>query len=161
MQRHGKDAKTRKRELVDILHGLGLSISYDRVLSVSNLLGNRVCQQYQQEGVVCPPRLRFGVTTGIEMDNIDIDPRSTTSIGSLHGTGISLSQNITQTNSGRLRVLHEQPQVSTDKLSKIPDFYANVMPVMLNNNNPEVAAKYEHTTSPSDLVEQAMSTEKR
>ena len=29
-------AKTRKRELIDILHGLSLSISYDRLLRISN-----------------------------------------------------------------------------------------------------------------------------
>ena len=34
-------SKTRKRELVDILFSLGLSISYDRVLSISTELGNK------------------------------------------------------------------------------------------------------------------------
>ena len=154
-------AKTRKRELVDILHGLGLSISYDRVLSLSNMMGNRVCRQYQEEGVICPPKLRFGITTGIEMDNIDVDPRSTTSMGSLHGTGISLSQNISLTNPGQPREPSEQRQVATDKLSKLPDFYANVMPLMLKNNSPEVSAVYGQTRPTSDHVEPAMKSEQR
>lgn len=36
-------AKTRSRELVEILHDLGMCISYDRVLAISTHLGNEVC----------------------------------------------------------------------------------------------------------------------
>ena len=125
------------------------------------MMGNRVCRQYQEEGVICPPKLRFGITTGIEMDNIDVDPRSTTSMGSLHGTGISLSQNISLTNPGQPREPSEQRQVATDKLSKLPDFYANVMPLMLKNNSPEVSAVYGQTRPTSDHVEPAMKSEQR
>ena len=46
-------AKTRCRDLVEILHKLGISISYDRVLSISTDLGNEVCRRYWQEGAVC------------------------------------------------------------------------------------------------------------
>ena len=37
-------AHTRKKELVDRLHHLGISISYDRVLRLSAQMGNRVCK---------------------------------------------------------------------------------------------------------------------
>ena len=37
-------AKTRKRELVDTLYNLGLSISYDRVLSISTEMAAKVCK---------------------------------------------------------------------------------------------------------------------
>ncbi len=47
-------SKTRKRELVDYMFELGLSISYDRVLEISTLLGNRICNLYNSQGVVCP-----------------------------------------------------------------------------------------------------------
>ena len=95
-------AKT-KKEKIDILHGLSLSISYDRVLRISNELGNQVCQQYRNDGVICPLRLKLGITTLIKMDNIDVDTQSTTATGSLHGTGISLSQNISPNNPGASR----------------------------------------------------------
>lgn len=39
-------AKTRSRELVEILHDLGMCISYDRVLAISTHLGNEVCRHY-------------------------------------------------------------------------------------------------------------------
>ena len=48
---HGE---TRKRSLVDKFHDLGLSVSYDRVLSISADLGNDISEHYKSEGVVCP-----------------------------------------------------------------------------------------------------------
>ena len=85
---------TRKKELVDRLYHLGLSISYDRVLCLSAQMGNRVCEQFHNEHVVCPPRLRGSVFTTSAVDNIDYNPSSTTSKESFHGTGISLFQHL-------------------------------------------------------------------
>ena len=41
--------KTRKRELVDRLYELGLSISYDRVLTISAELGDNICHYCKME----------------------------------------------------------------------------------------------------------------
>jgi len=54
-------AHTRKRELVDRLAHIGISISYDRVLSLSTQLGYSTCRLYHQEQVVCPPTMRGDV----------------------------------------------------------------------------------------------------
>lgn len=51
-------ANTRKRELVDKLHNLGMSISYDWVPEIPTNIGNAVCQQFHQEEVLCPSNLR-------------------------------------------------------------------------------------------------------
>ncbi|CAG2215325.1 unnamed protein product [Mytilus edulis] len=51
--------QTRKRGLIDKLYKLGLSVSYDRILSVSASLTNTLCKQYQEDGYVCPPSLRI------------------------------------------------------------------------------------------------------
>jgi hypothetical protein len=45
-------AKTRKRLLVEMFHGLG--IPYDRVLEVSAQLVDAAVSKYMEEGVVCP-----------------------------------------------------------------------------------------------------------
>ena len=82
--------KTRKRELVDTLYGLGLSVSYDRVLNIST--GNNVCRHYEIELAVCPPQHKGGLFTTAAIDNIDHNPSSTTSHDSFHGTGVSLFQ---------------------------------------------------------------------
>ena len=93
--------KTRKRELVDNLYELGLSISYDRVLGISNDLGNKICHHYSMEQAVCPPELKGGLFTTAAVDNIDHNPSSTTAHDSFHGTGISLFQHPDRTFSGK------------------------------------------------------------
>ena len=55
----------------DKLFSCGLSISYDRVLRLSAEMGNRACQMFQTEQVVCPPTLRVSVFTTAAVDNID------------------------------------------------------------------------------------------
>ena len=64
-------AKTRSRELVDNLYDLGLSVSYDRVMSISTDLGNGVCRRFEEEKVVCPTNLRKRLFTTAAIDNID------------------------------------------------------------------------------------------
>ena len=56
-------AHTRKRELVDRLSHLGMSISYTALLSsqlrirqTKNLMWNSACQQFHREQVVCSPK---------------------------------------------------------------------------------------------------------
>ena len=55
--------KTRKRQLVEMLHDHIISISYDRVLEVSAQLGDAAVPKYVEDGVVCPPDLRRGLFT--------------------------------------------------------------------------------------------------
>ena len=69
--------KTRKRDLVDILFHLGLYISYDRVLSISTDLGNKISHHFQKEDAVCPPQLKSGLFTTWAVNNIDHNPSST------------------------------------------------------------------------------------
>ena len=82
--------ETRKRSLVNKFYDLGLSVSYDRVLSITADLGNDISELYKSEGVVCPRQLRYGVFTTAAYDNIHHNPSSNTTLGALHGTAISL-----------------------------------------------------------------------
>ena len=50
-------AETRSRALIDTLFQVGLSISYDRVMSMSTDAANSVCYHFEQDGLVCPPKL--------------------------------------------------------------------------------------------------------
>lgn len=85
-------AKTRKRQLIDMLHVNGLSISYDRVLEISAQLGEAVVAQYVEDGVVCPPVLRKQLFTTAAVDNIDHNQSATTAQTSFHGTSLSIFQ---------------------------------------------------------------------
>ena len=85
-------AYTRSKKIINQLYQLGISISYDRVDDLMNGLGTAVCSRFQQDGVVCPLNLNYGLFTVGALDNIDYNPSSTTAQGSFHGTAISLFQ---------------------------------------------------------------------
>ena len=85
---HGE---TRKKSLIDAFFNLGLCISYDRLLCISTDLANSVTSRFEEEGVVCPPKLRQGIFTTAGVDNIDHNPSATTARfiswnGNLSGT---------------------------------------------------------------------------
>ena len=82
-------AETRKKKLVDKFYRLGLSISYDRVMQISADLGNSICSQFEEEGVVCPSKLKRSLFTTANVDNIDHNPSARTTKDSLHGTAVS------------------------------------------------------------------------
>ncbi len=97
MKIHGA---TRNRELVDILHSLGMCVSYDRLLQLTSDIANNVCQRFSIENAVCPSNLRQGLLTTAAVDNIDYNPSSATAKDSFHGTRISLIQHPSHTNGG-------------------------------------------------------------
>ena len=102
---HGE---TRKRSFVDQFYDFGLSVSDDRVVSISADLGNDISELCKSEGVVCPRQLRHGVFTTATYDNMnhhDHNPSSNTALGALHGTAISLFQHPCHTNSGEARII--------------------------------------------------------
>ena len=124
-------AKTRCRDLVEILHKLGISISYDRVLSISTDLGNEVCRRFWQEGAVCPSNLRLGLFTTVAVDTIDHNPSSTTSKDSFHGTGISLFQHQSAVTPGTEQApINISTNAESEKsVKELPASYTEVIPV--------------------------------
>ena len=117
-------AKTRKRGLIDKFYDLGMSVSYDRVLTISTTMGNTVSARFEEEHVVCPPKLCFSLFTTSAVDNIDHKPSSTMAKGSLHGTGISLFQHSSEIVQGEDRsVSIIDDSVSTKKLTPLAPMY--------------------------------------
>ena len=117
---------TRSRKLVNSLYKLGVSISYNRVNELENLLANAVCERFEEEGLVCPANLRKGLFTVGVLDNIDHNPSSTSAQGSFHGTGISVFQFPTSTNPGVSRPpIIVNSETSNAKCS-LPHQYTNV-----------------------------------
>lgn len=132
-------AHTRKKELIDKLSHLGLSVSYDRVLRISSDLANGVCKRFEDEGAVCPPNLRSNLFTTAAVDNIDHNPSSTTATDSFHGTGISLFQHPDADNTGEDRGTIIYETSSTRKtVDKIPETYTIVPPILLHETQPNV-----------------------
>ena len=147
---HGE---TRKRNLVDVMHKLGLCISYDRVMGISTDLANSVTAQFEKESVVCPSQLRKDVSTTAAIGNIDHNPSSTTASYSFHGTTISLVQHPTATINGTVQ--------EVKAISELPIAFGNVPPAVLLVNDPiipEPPSYYiglEHgTITPVDVPEE-------
>ena len=126
-------AHMRKRDLVERLYHLGMSISYDRILRLSEQMGSITCKKFHQYHVVCPPKLKSKVFTSDAVDNNDHNPTSTTSKSALHGTGISLIQHPTFIGEGidRSTYIVESSAVSKS-VHDLPDFYIGV-PLVTNS----------------------------
>ena len=131
-------AETRKKGLVDKLCDLGLSISYNRVLEISSEMGNNVGERFQAEKVVCLSNLKLKLFPTITVDNMDHNPSSTTTTGSLHGTAISLFQHPTKENHGQEGVLVQPPpdQSTSHVIAPLPRQYAEVAQVQLWKTDP-------------------------
>ena len=125
-------AVTRKKMLVDKLYRLGLSISYDRVMQISADLGNGVIAQYEEEGVVCPSKLKKSLFTTGSVDNIDHNTSSRIAKDSFHGTAISLTEHPTNDleGIGRNRVLINDDIPKRKTVSNLPDAYTVIEPYL-------------------------------
>ena len=124
-------AETRKKKLVDKFYRLGLSISYDRVMQISADLGNSICAQFEEEGVVYPSKLKRFLFTTANVDNIDHNPSARTAKDSFHGTAVSLTQHPSTDREGiargRVVIIPESPKKKT--LTDLPESYTDVQPV--------------------------------
>ena len=129
-------AKTRKRNLVEMLHENGVCISYDRVLEVSAQLGEAAISKYVDDGVVCPRVLRRGLFTTSAMDNIDHNPTATTAASSFHGTSISIFQHPTSKDEGEQREPLQLGESKIKSVPELPDSYTNIRPAHFKTKNP-------------------------
>ena len=77
------------------------------MLYISTDLVNAVTSRFENEGVVCPPKLCKTLFTTAGVDNIDHNPSSTTLTDSFHGMAISLVQHPIQENKGVDRQITE------------------------------------------------------
>ena len=131
--------KTRRRDIVDDLYHLGLSIAYDRVLSISSELGNNICRYFVSEGAVCPPKLKGGLFTTSAVDNIDHNPSSTSAQDSFHGTGISLFQHPNRDFSGVQRIVNtDHTAIAAETTANLPESYIRVPPVLMKKHDPPI-----------------------
>ncbi|CAC5399642.1 unnamed protein product [Mytilus coruscus] len=154
--------QTRKRELIDKMYKVGLSVSYDRILSVSASLTNTLCKQYQEDGYVCPPSLRIGLFTTAAVDNIDHNPSSTTAKDSFHGTGISLFQHVTSQMNGQQRIDFQLTDIQGGRVTEsLPDSYAVVKPAVLKTNVPIIPVTDSACKGCTDDLQEAVQNEYR
>jgi len=124
-------SETRKMNLVSKMSHLGLSVSPDRMLDISTKMGNKAITVFEQEGVVCPLNLKYCLFTTAAMDNLDVNPSSSTAESSFHGTATSLNQHFCDDHSGYTRNIPNELPCGTAPLKNLPINYINVRPAYL------------------------------
>ena len=86
-------ATVRSKTLLDKFFHLGVCISYDRVLDISNSIAFYILQKYEQnQKVFVPNLLRLELLTIIAKDNIDFNTRSTKVSQHFHGISMTAMQ---------------------------------------------------------------------
>ena len=73
-------------EIIDILHAHGLCISYDRIFSITQGLGEALLQLFHNDDAAIHGLLQTGLFT--DKDNIGKNARCTISKSHYHGTSI-------------------------------------------------------------------------
>ena len=123
-------AKTRNKTLIERLHSEGLSVSYDRVMSIRKQIASQICDDYQQKGFVCPPSLHSNIFTTAAIDNIDHNLSSTTAKSTIHWTGISIFQHpdeaLDEKPSFKLSDAHNSAKL---KRLELPAAYIDIQPI--------------------------------
>ncbi|KAI0209629.1 hypothetical protein LSAT2_005639 [Lamellibrachia satsuma] len=97
------NAQARSKKLIQQLNQMGISISYDIVKQLEELITISLCERFEEDGVVSPACLGKGLFTVGALDNMDYNPSSTTSLTSFHVTGIILFQFPVETKTGENR----------------------------------------------------------
>lgn len=133
-------AQSREKKHIDELHEYGICISSNRVQEITSQLSRMVVGRGREEGVVCPSQLKKGLFTVAAVDNIDYNPSSTTSIGSFHGTGISIFQMPNKDNDSNPRTFeynYQQAEIPGCRLvPSLPDDFAVVPECILREKQP-------------------------
>ena len=118
-------SKTREKSLIDDLFSMGLSISYERVISIEDNITKSLCKKYNDEEVVCPPDLEPDTFISGAIDNLDHNPTSATSNTAYHGTSISIFQ---FPNEPMQPKCFKYTEVECDKAPSLPESYTQIQP---------------------------------
>ena len=99
-------------------------------MQISADLGNSVCAQFEDDGVVCPSKLKKSLFTTGSVDNIDHNPSSRTAKDSFHGTAISLTEHPTNDFDGfdRNRALINPDLPRRKTVCNLPEAYTAIQP---------------------------------
>ncbi|KAK3922266.1 Phosphoglycerate kinase [Frankliniella fusca] len=111
--------ETRKKDIIDIHHRIGLCISYDRLQTLLNQAAQKTSLRYLRQGVVSPMPVGSSRFVTGAVDNFDHNPSSTTAKSAFHGTAISIMQHPSNERPGELQFTAiANPDAMPEALSK-------------------------------------------
>ena len=179
-RRHNRDRETpfniyiglklystiRSRTIIDHLFNLGISISYDRILSITKSVYEGICENYSNYGVFVPQNLKKGGFMVLVKDNIDKNASANLIQSHYHGTSITLVQFLDDSPSNNsnqdFSIDYIDKTHSSKKLTLLPAEYTN--PSHVNKSKlsgdlyaPLCCVNFEDTNL--DQLEEAMNDE--
>lgn len=84
---------TRSKELVNMLHGFGMAVEYNRVMRVEAQIEATVLERMEQNGgVYLPPDIVKGRHVFFAKDNVDFAEDTYDGQRTLHGTAMTINQ---------------------------------------------------------------------
>lgn len=132
---------TRSRTVIDEMHRRGISVSSNRVREVTSSLCHLTIDRAEEEGLLCPSNLLRGIFTSGAYDNVDHNPSSNTSVGSFHGTSISIFQTPSDEKPGEYRNFKTSFKCDGPKtldVPHLPDNFTTIPNVFLIQKEPKV-----------------------
>ena len=120
---------TRSREIIDILHAQGLCVSYERILRITQGLGEALLQIFHEDNAEILRILRTGLFTVAAKYNIDKNSRCTISKSHYYVRSMSLFQFPSRFNDRFERNYQQFDRVPSSKSKKVgepPSFYTDV-----------------------------------
>ena len=102
-------------------------------MEVKQAIARAVCKCHVEDGVVLPTNLRGNVFVTHDVDNLDSHNMGNFSQDEFHGTALSATNHLSNENQGVKRALIKL-DLSDASAPQLPDSYAVVPPVELDNN---------------------------
>lgn len=127
----------------------------DCLLNVKSDISNAICERFKVDGIVCPPKLCYGVFTSAAVDNIDYNLTSSTAKDSFYGTGISLIQHLSSGSEGYDRGVQIISRSASRSVVPLPVHYTNVPPASIKTKEftaPDVGSPKLIWPSPLDFL---------
>ena len=103
-------ALTRSKTPIRKLYQIGISVLYQRIVELEDMVATSISKRFKMDGCVAPACLTKGAFTFGALDNIDHNPTSMTAASSFHGTGIRMFQLPTVKNPGEERPYLQKEQ---------------------------------------------------
>ena len=128
---------TRSKDLVQLLHAAGYSISYETVLRLDNAIANDTLQRYNTNGNVIVPRnfteTSHSTYTRYAIDNIDINEETLTGMRTFHATQSAAFRRMNEEEwKGHLNI-----NLTGSRILNAPSDLHQLEPVNMVNEKPE------------------------
>jgi len=151
IRRHSKERETpvplyvglklyaafRSKTIIQRFFSLGMSISYDRCISICNNIGLNLLKNYESDGVFVSSNLNTDTFTIFAKDNIDLNACSTKIKQHFHGTSMTAMQFPSDENPGKKQnVIYDLSLIGKKTHLSLPNDYAIVNSPPYTKNTP-------------------------